>query len=115
MAISPSSQRAVAAPVLQEWLKKHKVHLLGITSVPQNQESKVANEENYKVLCRLLSEKGIVSLDSRGHMEFLLNFAQTVRDRCLEHFRWSFGEQAPDISNEGGTVGGFLLYPRRHA
>lgn len=62
MAISPSNQRAVSTPlILQEWLKKHKAQLLNVLPVPQNMESKTMNEESYKVLHRLLSEKGIVS------------------------------------------------------
>lgn len=62
MAISPSRERAVPVPVLQEWMKKHKCNLFGMHALPQTPDTKAMNEESFKTLWRLLTEKGIVSL-----------------------------------------------------
>jgi hypothetical protein len=62
MGISPSKDRAVPQPHLLEWLKKHKCHVLNIFPLSQQSETKAANEDSFKTLYRLLSEKNIVSI-----------------------------------------------------
>ncbi|KAI0762050.1 hypothetical protein BC629DRAFT_1597128 [Irpex lacteus] len=62
MAISPSRERAVPVPVLQEWMKKHKCNLFGMHALPQTPDTKAMNEESFKTLWRLLTEKGIYAV-----------------------------------------------------
>ncbi|KAI0346315.1 hypothetical protein BDW22DRAFT_742100 [Trametopsis cervina] len=62
MAIAPSRERAVSPPVLQEWLKKHQCTLLNLAPIPQSAETKALNEDCFKTLFRLLTEKGIYAI-----------------------------------------------------
>lgn len=63
MHLSPSREQAVPINMLQEWMKKHLCMPFSINPIPNGNPTELggSNEENYKALIRLLTEKNIVS------------------------------------------------------
>ena len=60
MSLMPSRELALPLVVLQDWLKRHKTIVFPLQSHARSGDAK-QNEDSFKILGRLLSEKNIVS------------------------------------------------------